>query len=58
MYVIIIGTEEESSDRHSSEEEADDADVCSMSEAQARHYAAQFAQLRPERGMLSGQTAR
>ncbi|CAG9564840.1 unnamed protein product [Danaus chrysippus] len=54
----LLGTEEESSDRHSSEEEADDTDVCSMSEAQARHYAAQFAQLRPERGMLSGQTAR
>lgn len=29
-----------------------------ISEVQARHYAAQFAQLRPERGLLSGQTAR
>ncbi|PZC76431.1 hypothetical protein B5X24_HaOG204670 [Helicoverpa armigera] len=55
----LLGTEEESSDRHSSEEEGDASDdVWALSDAQARHYAAQFAQLRPERGMLSGQTAR
>ncbi|XP_050347923.1 ralBP1-associated Eps domain-containing protein 1 [Nymphalis io] len=55
----LLGTEEESSDRHSSEEEGEtDGEVFAISEAQARHYAAQFAQLRPERGLLSGQTAR
>ncbi|XP_046969450.1 ralBP1-associated Eps domain-containing protein 1 [Vanessa cardui] len=55
----LLGTEEESSDRHSSEEEGEaDGDIFAISEAQARHYAAQFAQLRPERGLLSGQTAR
>lgn len=57
----LLGTEEESSDRHSSEEEGDvetNNDIWSISDAQARHYAAQFAQLRPERGMLSGPTAR
>ncbi|XP_026321684.1 ralBP1-associated Eps domain-containing protein 1 isoform X2 [Hyposmocoma kahamanoa] len=57
----LLGTEEESSDRHSSEEEGDTEtgeDMWAISEAQARHYAAQFAQLRPDRGMLSGQTAR
>ncbi|CAD0202698.1 unnamed protein product [Chrysodeixis includens] len=55
----LLGTEEESSDRHSSEEEGEAGDdMWAISDAQARHYAAQFAQLRPERGMLSGQTAR
>ncbi|XP_022822777.1 ralBP1-associated Eps domain-containing protein 1 [Spodoptera litura] len=55
----LLGTEEESSDRHSSEEEGDGVDdIWAISDAQARHYAGQFAQLRPERGMLSGQTAR
>ncbi|XP_041982114.1 ralBP1-associated Eps domain-containing protein 1 [Aricia agestis] len=58
----LLGTEEESSDRHSSDEdgEAEGAsdDVFVISEAQAQHYAAQFAQLRPERGLLSGHTAR
>ncbi|XP_038222410.1 ralBP1-associated Eps domain-containing protein 1 isoform X3 [Zerene cesonia] len=50
---------EESSDRHSSEDEAEaEGDVFAISEAQARHYASQFAQLRPERGLLSGPTAR
>ncbi|CAH2043400.1 unnamed protein product, partial [Iphiclides podalirius] len=57
----LLGTEEESSDRHSSEEEggveAGD-EVWAISDVQANHYAAQFAQLRPERGLLSGQTAR
>ncbi|CAG9111674.1 unnamed protein product [Plutella xylostella] len=60
------GTEEESSDRHSSDEETDagraggagGAGGWAVSEAQARHYAAQFAQLRPDRGLLSGHTAR
>ncbi|XP_050665728.1 ralBP1-associated Eps domain-containing protein 1 [Leptidea sinapis] len=56
----LLGTEEESSDRHSSEEdgEGEGHDVFAITEAQARHYASQFAQLRPERGLLSGQTAR
>ncbi|CAK1586807.1 unnamed protein product [Parnassius mnemosyne] len=57
----LLGTEEESSDRHSSEEEGEAEagdDVWAISEVQANHYAAQFAQLRPERGLLSGQTAR
>ncbi|KAI5637548.1 ralBP1-associated Eps domain-containing protein 1 [Phthorimaea operculella] len=58
----LLGTEEESSDRHSSEEEGDGdtetADVWRISDAQARHYAAQFHQLRPDRGLLSGQVAR
>ncbi|CAH0400803.1 unnamed protein product [Chilo suppressalis] len=57
----LLGTEEESSDRHSSEEEGDTetpGDVWAISDAQAHHYASQFAQLRPERGLLSGQTAR
>ncbi|XP_013140749.1 PREDICTED: ralBP1-associated Eps domain-containing protein 1 [Papilio polytes] len=61
----LLGTEEESSDRHSSEEEGEGeegatggAALWAVSEAQARHYAAQFAQLRPERGLLSGHTAR
>ncbi|CAG9788613.1 unnamed protein product [Diatraea saccharalis] len=57
----LLGTEEESSDRHSSEEEGDTevrTDLWAISDAQAHHYAAQFAQLRPERGLLSGQTAR
>ncbi|XP_028162085.1 ralBP1-associated Eps domain-containing protein 1 isoform X7 [Ostrinia furnacalis] len=56
----LLGTEEESSDRHSSEEEGEgEAEAAwAISEAQARHYAAQFAQLRPERGLLSGPTAR
>ncbi|XP_023937245.1 ralBP1-associated Eps domain-containing protein 1 isoform X2 [Bicyclus anynana] len=58
----LLGTEEESSDRHSSEEEGEDGDsgeeVFAITEVQARHYAAQFAQLRPEHGLLSGQTAR
>lgn len=61
LYPLCIcpGTEEESSDRHSSEEEGEAGDdMWAISDAQARHYAAQFAQLRPERGMLSGQTAR
>ncbi|XP_037293031.1 ralBP1-associated Eps domain-containing protein 1 [Manduca sexta] len=57
----LLGTEEESSDRHSSEDEGEvepGDDIWSISEAQAHHYASQFAQLRPERGLLSGQTAR
>lgn len=56
----IPGTEEESSDRHSSEEETEGGaeDVWAISDAQARHYAAQFAQLRPERGLLPGPVAR
>ncbi|XP_013179943.1 PREDICTED: ralBP1-associated Eps domain-containing protein 1 [Papilio xuthus] len=59
----LLGTEEESSDRHSSEEEgegeaAGGAALWAVSEAQARHYAAQFTQLRPECGLLSGHTAR
>ncbi|XP_045488854.1 ralBP1-associated Eps domain-containing protein 1 [Pieris rapae] len=58
----LLGTEEDSSDRHSSEEdgegEASGDDVFAISPAQATHYAAQFAQLRPERGLLSGPTAR
>ncbi|KAH9633878.1 hypothetical protein HF086_002909 [Spodoptera exigua] len=59
LVMMFTGTEEESSDRHSSEEEGDGVDdIWAISDAQARHYAGQFAQLRPERGMLSGQTAR
>lgn len=57
----LLGTEEESSDRHSSEEDGEGDtcnDIWSISEAQAHHYASQFSQLRPERGLLSGQTAR
>ncbi|XP_059057873.1 ralBP1-associated Eps domain-containing protein 1 [Achroia grisella] len=57
----LLGTEEESSDRHSSEEEGDGEpaeDIWPISEAQANHYAAQFAQLRPECGLLSGHTAK
>ncbi|XP_075980195.1 RALBP1 associated Eps domain containing isoform X2 [Anticarsia gemmatalis] len=57
----LLGTEEESSDRHSSEEEGEGEagdDIWAISDVQARHYAGQFAQLRPDRGMLSGQTAR
>lgn len=60
--MFFPGTEEESSDRHSSEEEGSGSgssgDVWAISEAQARHYAAQFAQLRPERGLLPAHTAR
>ncbi|CAK1555875.1 unnamed protein product [Leptosia nina] len=58
----LLGTEEDSSDRHSSEEdgegEASGEDVFTISATQASHYASQFAQLRPERGLLSGSTAR
>ncbi|XP_053610717.1 ralBP1-associated Eps domain-containing protein 1 [Plodia interpunctella] len=57
----LLGTEEESSDRHSSEEDGEaeaNEDAWAISSAQARHYAAQFAQLRPEAGMLSGHTAK
>ncbi|GBP28379.1 RalBP1-associated Eps domain-containing protein 2 [Eumeta japonica] len=57
----LLGTEEESSDRHSSEEEGDgevEGSAWRMSEAQARHYAAQFVQLSPDRGLLAGHTAR
>ncbi|KAM3965808.1 RALBP1 associated Eps domain containing [Aphomia sociella] len=57
----LLGTEEESSDRHSSEEEGDaetSEEMWAISEAQAHHYASQFAQLRPECGLLSGQTAK
>lgn len=61
LNIYIQATEEESSDRHSSEEDGEgDAsdDIWAISDVQARHYAGQFAQLRPDRGMLSGQTAR
>ncbi|XP_063537307.1 ralBP1-associated Eps domain-containing protein 1 [Cydia strobilella] len=60
----LLGTEEESSDRHSSEEEGEPegeeatSDAWSITNEQAQHYAAQFAQLRPDRGLLSGHTAR
>lgn len=57
----LLGTEEESSDRHSSEEES--VELCdslwSVSVEQRRHYAQQFAQLQPDaRGLLPGHVAR
>ncbi|KAI8439277.1 hypothetical protein MSG28_013114 [Choristoneura fumiferana] len=64
---LFEGTEEESSDRHSSEEDGETEGegegsgaegAWAISDAQAQHYAAQFAQLRPDRGLLSGHTAR
>ncbi|XP_063243567.1 ralBP1-associated Eps domain-containing protein 1 [Bacillus rossius redtenbacheri] len=53
----LLGTEEESSDRHSSDEDA--GDVWTVTEEQREYYAAQFRSLQPDpRGLLAGPVAR
>ncbi|KAG7205523.1 hypothetical protein KM043_007502 [Ampulex compressa] len=62
----LLGTEEESSERHSSDEADGDADssfppeeVWIISDEQRDYYAAQFAQLQPDpEGLLAGPVAR
>lgn len=56
----LIGTEEESSDRHSSEDEGVEADeVWSITEEQREYYTNQFRALQPDTsGLLPGHTAR
>lgn len=57
----LLGTEEESSDRHSSdgEGEPDDAEVWTMTEEQLEYYRMQFCSLQPDpNSLLPGQIAR
>ncbi|RZF41313.1 hypothetical protein LSTR_LSTR000027 [Laodelphax striatellus] len=57
----LLGTEEESSDRHSSDGEADvdDAEVWTMNEEQLEYYRKQFCSLQPDpNSLLPGQVAR
>ncbi|XP_065339108.1 ralBP1-associated Eps domain-containing protein 1 isoform X3 [Cloeon dipterum] len=56
----LLGTEEESSDRHSSEDEGVEADeVWSITEEQREYYSNQFRALQPDlSGLVPGHTAR
>ncbi|XKL63471.1 hypothetical protein PGB90_005835 [Kerria lacca] len=55
----LLGTEEESSDKHSSDGEADTVDVWAMTEEQHEYYEAQFKHLQSDvNSLLSGYDAR
>ncbi|PNF14426.1 hypothetical protein B7P43_G01697, partial [Cryptotermes secundus] len=56
----LLGTEEESSDRHSSEEDVDgDGEVWTITEEQRDYYTAQFRSLQPDpAGLIAGPAAR
>lgn len=55
----LLGTEEESSDKHSSDGEADVCDVWAMTKEQHDYYEAQFKQLQPDvNALISGYDAR
>lgn len=55
-----MGTEEESSDRHSSEEDVEgDGEVWTITEEQREYYRAQFRSLQPDpTGLIAGPAAR
>lgn len=53
-----MGTEEESSDKHSSDDEAD-KELWTITNEQKEYYTAQFRSLQPDpSGLLAGSTAR
>jgi hypothetical protein len=56
----LLGTEEESSDRHSSEEDVEgDGEVWTITEEQRDYYRAQFRSLQPDpTGLIAGPAAR
>jgi hypothetical protein len=56
----LLGTEEESSDRHSSEEDVEgDGEVWTITEEQRDYYTAQFRSLQPDpTGLIAGPAAR
>lgn len=56
----LLGTEEESSDRHSSEEDVEgDGEVWTITEEQRDYYTAQFRSLQPDpAGLIAGPAAR
>jgi len=55
----LLGTEEESSDRHSSSEEPDTDSVWNMTEEQREYYSKQYRSLRPKPStLLLGPVAR
>ncbi len=55
----LLGTEEESSDKHSSDGEGDVGDVWAMTEEQHEYYETQFKLLQPDlNGSISGNDAR
>lgn len=55
----MLGTEEESSDKHSSDGEVEATDVWSMTDEQHEYYETQFKNLQPDlNGLISGHDAR
>ena len=55
----LLGTEEESSDRHSSDEDFDDSQIWTITEEQRVYYTAQFRSLPTDsQGNIAGPVAR
>ncbi|XP_049802542.1 ralBP1-associated Eps domain-containing protein 1 isoform X2 [Schistocerca nitens] len=55
----LLGTEEESSDRHSSDDDGDPSEVWTITEEQREYYTAQFLSLQPDpAGLVAGSVAR